>query len=129
MPTVKKRGPSRRGQGLTDDMICDLICGSGFLNAVDPFTTPEERREAWEHYRDLVMAQIGDTGLERFLYGNRPQAWWEYDLQEKQPGGIVEEYIYLRDHNLLLQGEDDKVLPEMKEAARKYKSKADVKMS
>jgi hypothetical protein len=66
----------------------------------DAFHSDQERREAWERWRDYFLAP------DRCRFGKRPQAWWDYDAPIAKPEDDAFEAATLHQAGLL--GEDER---------------------
>lgn len=75
MPRKRIRSKRKRDKWsaeLNFDLTCSFHLGGGFDHGV--FDSPEEKRAAWERYRDQVMAEHRESWP-----GERPAAWWQFD--------------------------------------------------
>lgn len=92
MPRKRIRSKRKRDKRPAEsilDLICSFHLGGGFDHGV--FDSPEEKRAAWERYRDQVMAEHRESWP-----GERPAAWWQFDSGiESYKDSAVEEWELL----------------------------------
>jgi hypothetical protein len=103
-----------------------------------PFENEEERKKLYFKYKDYIFSKQGekeDFANPAFKYGQRPAAWWDYeapikriDIPKKSPVKVWmgmagwkisqnherNEYIYLKENNFLLPGEEEKMRAQMR---------------
>jgi hypothetical protein len=88
MPRARRRG-KQRIMDLTTDQLFELMWGP---NSPSEFQSPLTRRAAYFYHRDEV--------IEHHLAGQRPWAFYEFDLGEHPPE-ISNQAAFLRQKGLL----------------------------
>lgn len=72
--TRRKRKTTRWPADLEFDVLCEFLLGDF---GDDAFSSLEEKRAAWEHYRDALMPDAVASWP-----GERPAVWWQFDSPE-----------------------------------------------
>ena len=73
MPGTKRTPIHRINRGLSWSARMEFELGFKGEN----FSTWDEYRAGWEHYRHILMAQLE--------WGFRPAAWWDFDAPIRRP--------------------------------------------
>ena len=117
--------PGRNTDFRTMDLIDCLMhgdqCFATMLTGGPGFDNEEEEKRTWELNKDLLLGMMAENTNKdfRYLAGNRPWAWWKYesglgkeiwsDFDRFSYGWQRWQYNWLKEHDLLLEGEEAKV--------------------